>query len=103
MQDYSFIKDARTRYYIVDALAAIYDTEGAVEFLKSSNPQSDNGYMYSDHPILNKISSKMDKGHSGASFGITIRYTVYIIQFGYDKFKELMDKIEPTKEIIITI
>lgn len=103
MQDYSFIKDKLTRYYIIDALAAIHNTNGALEFLRSSNPQSDNGYMYSDHPIINELSSHMDKGHSGASFGITMRYAVFIIQFGYDKFKELLDKIEPTKDIIIII
>ena len=103
MQDYFFIKDKLTRYYIIDALAAIHNTLGAVDYLRSSNPQSDNGYMYSDHPIINELSSKMDKGHSGASFGITMRYAVFIIQFGYDKFKELLDEIEPTKNITITI
>ena len=103
MQDYSFIKDKLTRYYIIDALAAIHNTNGAVDYLRSSNPKSDNGYMYSDHPIINELETKMDKGHSGASFGITMRYAAYIIQYGYDKFKELMDKIEPTKEIIISI
>jgi len=102
MQDYSFIKDKLTRYYIVDALAAIQNTYGAWEFLKNYNSE-DKGYSFANHPIINEISTKMDGGHSGASFGMTIRYVKYIIDLGYEGFKNLWNKTEPTKDIIITI
>jgi len=102
MQDYSFIKDTLTRYYITDALIAINNTYGALEFLKNYNPQ-DKTYMFANHPIINEVSFKMDCKHSGASFGMTIRYVKYIIDLGYDGFKDLWHKTESNKSIIITI
>jgi hypothetical protein len=102
MQDYSFIKDKLTRYYIIDALAAIQNIDGAWEYIKNYNPE-DKGYSFANHPIINEVSSKMDSGHSGASFGMTIRYVKYIIDLGYEGFKNLWNKTEPNKSIIITI
>jgi hypothetical protein len=102
MQNYSFIKDKLIRYYIIDALAAIQNIDGAWEYLKNYNPE-DKGYSFANHPIINKISTKMDCGHSGVSFGMTIRYVKYIIDLGYEGFKNLWNKTISNKDIIITI
>jgi hypothetical protein len=49
-------------------------------------------YMFSSDPKVGKIYAKIEElgytGHSGSSFGCTMRAMQYIAQNGYDKFKE---------------
>jgi len=49
-------------------------------------------YMFSSNPKVGKIYEKIEelgyKGHSGASFGCTMRDMQSIAQNGYDKFRE---------------
>jgi len=49
-------------------------------------------YMLSDDQEVNRIYAKIEQlgynGHSGASFGCTLRAMQYIAQNGYDKFRE---------------
>jgi hypothetical protein len=49
-------------------------------------------FTWSDDPIIDIISAKMDElgynGHSGASFGYTMRTMQYIARNGEEKFKE---------------
>ena len=50
------------------------------------------GYMFSDDNQLRTISDKISQlgynGHSGCSFGCTMRAMQYIAKNGYNKFRE---------------
>jgi hypothetical protein len=50
-------------------------------------------FMFSNEPRLNTIYKKMEElgyeGHSGSSFGITLRYMQYLAQNGEEGFKKL--------------
>jgi len=49
-------------------------------------------YMFSDDKEVKRIYAKIEQlgynGHSGASFGCTLRAMQFIAQKGYDKFRE---------------
>jgi hypothetical protein len=49
-------------------------------------------YMFSDDKEVHRISDKISQlgydGHSGSSFGCTMRAMQYIAKNGYDKFRE---------------
>lgn len=51
-----------------------------------------NSYMFSDDTEVNRIYAKIEQlgynGHSGCSFGCTLRAMQFIAQNGYDKFRE---------------
>jgi hypothetical protein len=50
-------------------------------------------FMFSNDLRLDLIHQKMEDlgyiGHSGGSFGITMRYMQYLVQKGEDEFKKL--------------
>jgi hypothetical protein len=53
-------------------------------------------FMWSDDPRIDIITEKMIEfgynGHSGSSFGCTMRNMQYLVQNGEDKFKKLFDE-----------
>jgi hypothetical protein len=52
-------------------------------------------FMFSEDPRITQISIKMKElgyGHSGCSFGCTMRNMQYLAQKGEDKFKQLFKK-----------
>ena len=54
--------------------------------------------MFSNHPLISTITEKMDyKGHSGASFGWTMRNMEHIAKHGWDAFAAEVAKNRKSK------
>ncbi len=69
-----------------DADAAITEC-GLWEWMSTYNPPDGKGFMFSSHPNLDKINAAMKfDGHSGASYGWTMRVMQKIARVGWDKF-----------------
>jgi len=75
------------RIMFVTAHAAI----SQLEFWDFMNKETQS-YMFSGDPRVGKIYAKIEElgytGHSGGSFGCTMRAMQFISQNGYDKFRE---------------
>ena len=75
------------RIIFVSAHAAISQLE-FWDFMKKDTES----YMFSSDPNVGKIYAKIEElgytGHSGCSFGLTMRAMQHIAQDGYDNFKE---------------
>ncbi len=72
--------DEHSRMMVKDAYEATEKTE-SWEFLKNFEPQ--NGFMFTDNPIVNKIGANLKyEGHSGGSYGWTMRQIQYIATHG---------------------
>ena len=84
---FEYIKDSWQREMLVNAWQAITITENW-DFVK----QDIDSFMWSNDPRINIISKKMEElgynGHSGASYGFTMRTMQYIAQNGEKKYKE---------------
>ena len=75
-----FYKDENSRLMVKDAYEATEKVE-AWDFLKTFEPT--NGFMFSDHTIINKINANLKyDGHSGGSYGWTMRQIQLIAQKG---------------------
>jgi hypothetical protein len=64
------------------------------DWMRTFEPHPTNGFMFTIHPNLKIIEKKMyeqqiARGHSGASYGITMRQMSYIAKNGYEQFKQL--------------
>lgn len=92
-QDFEFISDEHTRSLVINGYNAVNQLE-LWSWMKEFDPNSD-GFMFSKHPNLSIISQKMESlpdapGHSGSSFGLTMRHLEYIAKNGMNKYKEYM-------------
>ena len=85
---FSFVKNSSERLILTNAYNAVNLTE-TWDFV-SSDIES---FMFSDDDRIYKITSMMKElgydGHSGLSFGNTMRSMQYIARNGLDKFKSL--------------
>jgi hypothetical protein len=64
------------------------------DWMKIYEPEESKGFMFSDHPNLDKINSRMHKlydGHSGSSYGWTMRQLEYIAKNGFDAYVDMMN------------
>jgi len=86
--DFLNIKDESSRFMFENAYQAITISEGW-DFMKSFN-DNQNGFMFSSNPMTGKIMSKMDElgysGHSGFSFGWTMRMMEFLAKNGREAF-----------------
>lgn len=86
--DFLKIKDEHTRFLLENAYQAITVVEGW-EFMKTFN-DNQYGFMFSDSPMTGKIMNKMEElgysGHSGGSFGWTMRNMEFLAKHGKDEF-----------------
>jgi hypothetical protein len=86
--DFLNIKDDHTRFMLKNAYQAITVAEGW-EFMKTFN-DNNYGFMFSDSPMTGKIMSKMEElgysGHSGFSFGWTMRMMEFLAKNGREAF-----------------
>ena len=58
------------------------------EWLRDYTPEDNKGYMFSNHPNLTKINLAMKYGgHSGASYGWTMKQMEYIAKHGWTLFE----------------
>jgi hypothetical protein len=84
---FDYIKDDWTRDMLINAWQAINITE-TWDFVK----QEIESFMFSNDPRVKIIYDKIEElgytGHSGASFGFTMRTMQYIATHGAKKFKE---------------
>ena len=90
--DFSFIADDASRYYVEDGYKAVSAVDGGWAFLKEFIPAANEGFMFSKHPMLDKINAFLDDGHSGASYGWTMREMEYIAKHGLESYKILWSK-----------
>jgi hypothetical protein len=83
---FEYINDVHSREMLVNAWQAINLTE-LWDFVK----QDIDSFMFSHDPRVTIISNKMTElgysGHSGASFGFTMRNMQYLAEHGEEKFK----------------
>jgi len=86
--DFLKIKDQHSRFMLENAYQAITVAEGW-DFMKNFN-DDENGFMFSNSPMVGKIMSKMEElgysGHSGCSFGWTMRNMEFLAKHGKDEF-----------------
>jgi hypothetical protein len=93
MADFSFITNKHTRALVSNGYTAVNQLE-LWSWMKDFDPKN-GGFMFSEHPNVMMIMQKMESlpdapGHSGFSFGTTMRYLEYIAKNGMDKYKEYM-------------
>jgi len=96
MSDLSFIRDSHTRSLVQNGHTAITQLE-LWDWLASYVPDEDVGFVWSNHPNINRIVTKMESlpdapGHSGGSFAFTMRALEYIAKHGMDGYRNVMRK-----------
>lgn len=87
---FEYIKDSYNRSILINAFNAISLTNNW-DFLN----QDIDSFMFSSDERVKIIYNKMEElgfyGHSGSSFGITMRNMQFLIQNGEDAFKKLFN------------
>ncbi len=85
--DFAAIKDTNIREMMKNAYDAITMAEGGWIYMKNFNEES---FMFSSNPMVRTISANMETlgyhGHSGASFGWTMRTMEYLAKNGKEAF-----------------
>ena len=91
---FSFLKCPSTISMYKDAHQAISRCE-LWDWLSRFDP-GDGGFMYGDKPPeLERINAMIHSGpigHSGSSYGTTMRNMQYIAKHGYDRYREEVTK-----------
>jgi hypothetical protein len=90
--DLSFMRDDWSESMIRDGMRAIIKTEDSLntdvwKFLREYSPPEGQGFMFCGNEIVSKIGSFMESGHSGTSFGWTMRNLEFIAKNGIDQFR----------------
>lgn len=84
--EFNSIADEHSRFMLKNAHEAITAAE-AWPFMKSFSGQS---FMLSNHPMISEITKKMVAlgydGHSGSSFGWTMRSMEFLAKNGKEEF-----------------
>jgi hypothetical protein len=99
-ETFDFIKDESYRYMLATAYEAITIVD-LWEFMK----QDIQSFMFSKKPQVWAIMEKIceiapDVGHSGTSFGITMRQMQRVAQIGLEQYKkEYLDAASATQKI----
>ena len=85
--DFSFITDDCTRMMLEDACKAVRLAKGW-DFMKEE-PEEGKGFMFSSDKRYQRIGEYMEyTGHSGSSYGWTMRAMQYLARNGWTKFYE---------------
>jgi hypothetical protein len=83
--DFSFVEDVATREMFDDAYNAIDAVWGGWEFMERD--PGEGGFMFSGDPYSAAIQKNMKyDGHSGASYGWTMRVMQKIARVGWERF-----------------
>ncbi len=84
------------REMIESGFQAVSSVEGGWDFLSTYNPPANQGFMFSTPPpMMEKINDAVNDrygGHSGASYGCTMRVLQYIAREGWDTYARDMLK-----------
>lgn len=89
--DFSFIKDTMSREMLEDGYSTISNLE-LWDWMKSYTPEEGKGFMFSSHENITKIGNTMKTGHSGSSFGWTMRSLESIAKKGWESFVDSWKK-----------
>ena len=84
---FEYISDIHTRRMLINAFQAITITE-TWDFVAKDR----NSFMLDTSPEIYRIMNAMDTcqyspGHSGASFGLTMRHMQYLAEYGEEKHR----------------
>lgn len=87
------------REMIESAFQAVESVEGGWDFLKTYDP-GNGGFMFSTPPPkmaeIDNAVNNLYGGHSGASYGMTMRVIQYIAKYGWDTYAdEMLTKYGP--------
>ena len=92
---FNFIDCSMTRQCMMNGCWAMDQTR-LWDWLKNYEVDPSRGFMFANEPEINLIGNVMEQnnapvqvGHSGASFGITMRNLHYIAKNGFEAYKEL--------------
>ena len=73
---------------VEDGIRAVDAVEGGWEFLREYEVDPRKGFMFAEpEPTLNEIGNKLHKGHSGWSYGRTMRCLHAIAKYGMRYFR----------------
>jgi len=94
--DLSFMKDRWNADMIKDGMRAILKIEEELpsnerdiwKYLYNYSPPESEGFMFCDDKIVSKIGNKMEVGHSGTSFGWTMRNLEFIAKNGLREYRK---------------
>jgi hypothetical protein len=82
--DFSFLKSINDIMMLTDAYKAVSQTE-SWDLLKEE--PGDGGFMFSNDPRMNTLNSAIKyTGHSGGSYGYTMRHMQYIARNGWTAY-----------------
>ena len=82
--------ESHSKSMVLSAIQAI-DMLEAWDSLARYSPPKDTGFMFDDSSFMKRINSKIAElydGHSGSSYGWTMRQIEYIAKNGVDKYVE---------------
>lgn len=94
--DLSFMKDSWSADMIRDGMRAVIMSEEGLpshqkdvwKYLHDYSPPEGKGFMFCDDTVVSRIGTKMEVGHSGTSFGWTMRNLEFIAKNGLDAYRE---------------
>jgi hypothetical protein len=100
---FEFIPDSHTRGVLANGYRAVTELE-LWSWLKDFEPSVSTGFMFSEHPNVIKIGNKMESlpdapGHSGSSFGFTLRHLQYMAKHGMDEYKKKMTTVRVDQNV----
>jgi len=102
---FDFIDCISTRQCMMNGCWAV-DKSGLWEWLRAYEVDPSRGFMFANNPEINVIGNIMEQnnapvlvGHSGASFGITMRNLHYIAKNGFEAYKELYLENKRRREV----
>ena len=80
------VYDVDFRRCLVD-MANVVTEENLWDWFKNESPPNDKGYMYWEHPNVDKIEKGLDDNpHSGATFGYCMRQMQAIAKQGFENW-----------------
>jgi hypothetical protein len=88
--DFSFLNDKFSESFLADAYQAV-TAAGLWDWLRENSPPEDKGFMFWGHPKLKEIEvhMKLIDGHSGASYGWTMRNMQAIATKGWEAYVQM--------------
>ena len=83
--------DSMSSYAVSTAYKTVSELE-LWDFFRTYSPEEGKGFMFSKHANLDLVSNKVEKdynvGHSGGSWGWTMRQIQYIATNGFSSYKQ---------------
>jgi hypothetical protein len=102
--DDSRLLEFNINYNVIDGIEAVIKTTRQREscmwtYLRDNPPDESRGYMFTNNPVFNEIMNNMQVGHSGTSYGWTMRNLQYIASNGMDAYVAEFTKPVPQSTV----